>query len=148
MFLGFLNGSYPSTNFKHKPKKKKKDTPLLTWKEYRGHYLDACLELEGRGRFRQPECAKLNCRSILTDRRVPPDANVSRTFRCLDCFGNGLYCQQCLVSDHLLNPLHRIEVREPCQIHRIILINYLVPRNGRHLSSDQYLFVIWVIVYN
>jgi hypothetical protein len=32
------------------------DVPLLTWKEFFGDYLDACLILEGRGRFHQSWC--------------------------------------------------------------------------------------------
>jgi hypothetical protein len=41
-------------------RKLSQDTPLLTWKKYRGDYLDACLILEGRGRF-YTSCANSNC---------------------------------------------------------------------------------------
>ena len=80
-----------------------KDTPLLTWKEHRDEYLDACLVLNGRGRAFK-SCTNLKC--------VSP-ASSTPTFRCQDCFGCGRYCKECIVSAHYLNPLHRIEVSLP-----------------------------------
>jgi hypothetical protein len=97
------------------------DTPLLTWKEYRGNYLDACLELEGRGRFFRVNtraCTNASCAALLPTASGTMDSNLTRTFRCLDCFGHGMYCQQCIVSLHMLNPLHHIEVRNPVQVLR------------------------------
>ncbi|KAF8059256.1 hypothetical protein FPV67DRAFT_1675319 [Lyophyllum atratum] len=61
---------------------KNSDNPLLTWINYRDKYLDAMLQLEGRGRFAET-CA--SCRD--------PEP----TYRCLDCHGRRM-------------PLHRIEV--------------------------------------
>ena len=74
------------------------DLPLLTWKKYRGEYLDACLILEGRGRFHE-SCANTKCCQGST-----------ATFRCVDCFGYSMFCKDCIVSAHYINPLHRIEV--------------------------------------
>ncbi|THU88514.1 hypothetical protein K435DRAFT_679647 [Dendrothele bispora CBS 962.96] len=34
---------------------------------------------------------------------------VEPTFRCVDCFDNRLVCQDCCVTSHATNPLHRIE---------------------------------------
>lgn len=81
------------------------DSPLLTWTKYRGNYLDACLILEGRGRFYDSSaCGNPKCCS--------EPGYSSPTFRCLDCFGNGLLCQECIVSLHHINPLHRIQVKD------------------------------------
>lgn len=77
-----------------------KDVPLLTWKQYRNEYLDACLTLNGRGRHDKcstcPKCQKAN-----------------PTFRCQDCFGFALYCKTCISDHHRNEPLHFLEVRPP-----------------------------------
>jgi hypothetical protein len=72
--------------------------PLLTWMEFRGDYLDACLTLDGRGRFLNA-CANPKCAQGSTP-----------AFRCLDCFGYSMFCKDCIISAHHINPLHRIEV--------------------------------------
>ena len=92
---------------------------MLTWKEYRGEYLDACLILEGRGRFFKT-CANANCGTSST---------VTPTFRCLDCFGYGLYCRQCIVTAHQVNPLHQIEVKTPFNFRN--LFTYECPLLGK-----------------
>jgi hypothetical protein len=37
--------------------------------------------------------------------------NLEGVYRCADCLGTGLWCQSCLLSDHIQHPLHRVEVR-------------------------------------
>ena len=81
-------------------KKHSQDSPLLTWTKYRGDYLDACLILESRGRFSE-SCGNPNCGS---------EPGFTPTFRCLDCFGNALFCKECIIFLHHINPLHRIQV--------------------------------------
>lgn len=74
-----------------------KDAPLLTWKQYRDKYIDACLTLDGRGRNNRC-CTGSKCQ------RSDP------TFRCRDCFGLALYCKACIINHHRNEPLHILEV--------------------------------------
>ena len=83
------------------------DAPLVTWKQYRQEYLDACLILDGRGR-RNGHCASAPCQ------RSGP------SFRCRDCFGNRLFCKACIVEHHRDQPLHILEVN-----YRTVLIQNL-----------------------
>jgi len=32
------------------------------------------------------------------------------TYRCIDCDGSGLYCDDCIQEAHLFSPLHRLQV--------------------------------------
>ena len=74
-----------------------KDFPLLAWSRLdREDYLSELLRLEGRCGVSE------NC---LSCRRQPAQ------FRCDDCFGLGMYCQECVVVRHGNNPLHRLKVR-------------------------------------
>jgi len=73
------------------------DAPLVTWKQYRNEYLDACIMLEGRGRY-SACCAGWGCNES------------NAIFRCCDCFGLALYCQTCILRRHDDQPLHIIEV--------------------------------------
>ncbi|KIL56755.1 hypothetical protein M378DRAFT_88857, partial [Amanita muscaria Koide BX008] len=75
---------------------------LISWKEHRQEYLDACLGLDGRGRFSH-DCAEC---------QIP-----HATYRCRDCFGNRLYCLPCLLKQHRNHPLHRIEVWNDCKVY-------------------------------
>lgn len=77
-----------------------KDAPLLTWKQYRDKYLDACLVLDGRGRHHQC-CTSSGCQQS------------NPTFRCRDCFGLALYCKACIIDHHRNGPLHFLEVWRP-----------------------------------
>ncbi|KAF9488152.1 hypothetical protein BDN71DRAFT_1499587 [Pleurotus eryngii] len=72
------------------------DTPLLTWKlQYRQHYLDAALLLDGHGRHNLQGCT--SCQ----------DPNP--IYRCLDCHGYWMYYQKCIVEIHHSKPLHLLE---------------------------------------
>ena len=77
-----------------------KDAPLLTWKQYRDEYLDACLTLDGRGRH-------YKCSTCAICQKSNP------TFRCRDCFGLSLYCKACILNHHRNEPLHFLEVLLP-----------------------------------
>ena len=77
-----------------------KDVPLLTWKQYRDEYLDACLTLDGRGRH-------YKCSTCAICQKSNP------TFRCHDCFGLSLYCKACILNHHRNEPLHFLEVLLP-----------------------------------
>ncbi|KAF8058561.1 hypothetical protein FPV67DRAFT_1565454 [Lyophyllum atratum] len=74
---------------------KNSDTPLLTWIDYRDRYLDAKLQLEGRGRFAE-KCASCG--------------DIEPIYRCIDCHGRRVVCRHCLLRDHGDQPLHRIEI--------------------------------------
>ncbi|KAH7906698.1 hypothetical protein BJ138DRAFT_1219360 [Hygrophoropsis aurantiaca] len=81
------------------PKKRKRtagDRPLLLWLAERDDFLQELLRSEGRGDYAE----HLPCHSC-------PEAQP--TFRCEDCFGRNLYCHQCIVNVHTINPLHRIQ---------------------------------------
>ncbi|KAG6824159.1 hypothetical protein H0H92_007816, partial [Tricholoma furcatifolium] len=73
------------------------DNPLGTWSEsYRDAYLDAFFGLEGRGRMYTQGCTVCG--------------NPDPQWRCLDCHGCRMVCQDCLISKHKDEPTHRIEV--------------------------------------
>jgi hypothetical protein len=72
------------------------DNPLRCWQQSEiTLYLEEMIRLEGRG----GETICFRCGSG------------EAVFRCNDCLGAGLWCQPCLLVDHMRNPLHRIEVR-------------------------------------
>ncbi|KZP14909.1 hypothetical protein FIBSPDRAFT_751237, partial [Athelia psychrophila] len=64
------------------------------WEHERDHYLDELMGLEGRGRF-QSACA--GC------------IQTQPAYRCKDCVHGALWCQDCVVHEHRLNPLHVVE---------------------------------------
>ena len=73
------------------------DFPLLTWSKLdREDYLSELLRLEG-------QCG-------VSD--VCPGCKLQAAgFRCEDCFGLHMYCQECTVTRHSEHPLHRLRVR-------------------------------------
>jgi len=98
-----------------------KDFPLLVWSRLdREDYLSELLRLEGRCGVSE------NC---LSCRRQPA------RFRCDDCFGLGMYCQECIVVCHGNNPLHHPKVRYSIGINYIELTS---ERNGMvHMLNTQ-----------
>ena len=101
-----------------------KDAPLMTWVKHRQEYLDACLILDGRGRFASC-CANINCLAA------------SPMHRCRDCFGQRLYCQTCILGLHQSLPLHRIQVSF-CRDLQIRLKNDVESRNGLKHTFSRY----------
>lgn len=69
--------------------------PIAHWAEELDNYLDALMELEGRGHF-QGEYASCG--------KARP------AYHCKDCTHGALWCKGCLVLKHRLNLLHIIEV--------------------------------------
>jgi hypothetical protein len=72
------------------------DDPLRQWMPERDNYLQELLRLDGR--------AGLGGNCGLCHAEGPE-------YRCEDCFGGSIFCQQCTVNLHACMPLHRIEVR-------------------------------------
>ncbi|KAG1866481.1 hypothetical protein C8R48DRAFT_747671 [Suillus tomentosus] len=65
-----------------------------TWIPERQAFLDETLRLEGRGN------AGISCCCGLA----------APLFRCRDCFGTQMFCQECVLQSHTNNPLHRIDM--------------------------------------
>ncbi|KAG6836043.1 hypothetical protein H0H93_012007 [Arthromyces matolae] len=87
------------SGIKIKPAKRylNSDLPLLTWKDsYRDAYLDSLLTLDGRGRFVGKGC--VGCGEKTTG------------YRCLDCHGRRMICEECVIERHQREPTHRLEV--------------------------------------
>jgi hypothetical protein len=67
------------------------DPPLVEWmKNYRDTYLDEILRHDGRGGVTQCSACKADA-----------------TYKCKDCFGCQLLCQECYTTKHHLLPFHR-----------------------------------------
>lgn len=70
---------------------------MAEWLPYRESFLDEMLRHEGLGDFDTlPPC--IDC------------GEASASFKCADCFGQGLLCQECTVKAHRLLPLHGTKV--------------------------------------
>ncbi|KAH7906396.1 hypothetical protein BJ138DRAFT_1016290, partial [Hygrophoropsis aurantiaca] len=67
----------------------------MQWLSERSVFLSEFLRLDGRGDFTEDAC------SCSPQKRA--------VYRCKDCFGLRLQCQDCIVLGHATNPLHRIE---------------------------------------
>jgi hypothetical protein len=74
---------------------------MQTFIHHREDYLKLSMILKGRGDHVPPSC------STCPSDQMPEEP----TFRCLDC-QQGLTCQDCCVSQHQFNPLHRIQVHK------------------------------------
>jgi hypothetical protein len=74
---------------------------MAQWRNGRcDRFMDELIRLQSRGEFRnQTKCA--NC---------PRTSGHDLVYQCKDCFTDVLFCQECLVSSHRDNPLHRVEV--------------------------------------
>ncbi|KAG1736656.1 uncharacterized protein EDB91DRAFT_1249957 [Suillus paluster] len=70
------------------------DAPLLAWIPERQVFLDETLHLKGRG----------NAGDLCYCGLPAP------VFRCCDCFGMRMLCNQCVLHSHMSNPLHRIDM--------------------------------------
>ncbi|KAF8169323.1 hypothetical protein K438DRAFT_1983394 [Mycena galopus ATCC 62051] len=92
-------GPAPSVGAKDKGSKVKPSDPSLSqWRAKRDTYLSVLLRRDGTGEGGRSEpvlCPA--CRTRVAE------------FRCRDCFGDVMYCNGCIVSAHLENPLHQIE---------------------------------------
>ena len=97
-------------------------------KEHQDEYLDACLVLDGCRWFFNL-CANLKCESHLSTTATP-------SFRCQECFGYGVYCKEYIVSAHILNLLHRIEVRDPVSLRIVNLYTWLVGMENTFLQAN------------
>lgn len=82
-------------SFKAPPHCNFQDAPLKTWVDYREHYIDEMMGLEGRGRL-QASCAGCNIAHPI--------------YRCKDCLHGCLWCSSCILEKHRMQPLHMIEV--------------------------------------
>ena len=70
---------------------------LFEWLSYRNSFLDELLRHEGFGDSAgSPLCGSCG--------------RAEGTIKCNDCFSQLLYCQQCIVKEHVNLPLHRIKV--------------------------------------
>ncbi|KIJ58413.1 hypothetical protein HYDPIDRAFT_81314, partial [Hydnomerulius pinastri MD-312] len=58
-------------------------------------YLDELIRLEGRGDAVDSVCVQ--CREL------------PALIRCDDCFGQAMYCERCVVGQHVKTPLHRVK---------------------------------------
>lgn len=71
---------------------------MKTWlKHARQSYLDELSRRDGLGNLNEPGLCR-NCEKL------------EGTIRCKECSGSMLLCEECAISSHQRNPLHRIEV--------------------------------------
>ncbi|KAF8149064.1 hypothetical protein B0H34DRAFT_734685 [Crassisporium funariophilum] len=77
-------------------KKRRTDHPLRNWLEEREQFLSESLRLEGKG-DNGSECS--HCQQL----------EPSAVYRCLDCDGVDMVCEECLLTIHRRNGLHRIQ---------------------------------------
>ncbi|THU93004.1 hypothetical protein K435DRAFT_671013, partial [Dendrothele bispora CBS 962.96] len=77
------------------------DRPVLAWLKLRDRILAAFMTLKGRGQNISPTCQF--CATSKSQDTKPP------LYRCRECHGQCLMCEDCIVSQHWANPLHRIE---------------------------------------
>jgi hypothetical protein len=77
------------------------DQPLRSWIPCRKEYGAILMQRHGRGVLQGQPCPTCPRNS----------QNIDPEFRCSDCFGGRLLCQDCMVRVHEHSPLHHIEVR-------------------------------------
>ncbi|KAF6749127.1 hypothetical protein DFP72DRAFT_1073682 [Ephemerocybe angulata] len=81
------------------------DDPLALFTPYIDTFLDELLRLDGLGDAGAGSvvtCCGAVCKTAFTSQSK--DA-----YRCRDCFNTGVWCLDCLLENHKLDPLHRIE---------------------------------------
>ncbi|KAG1843694.1 hypothetical protein C8R48DRAFT_618502 [Suillus tomentosus] len=66
------------------------------WLGDRDYYLAELIRLDGRGDYTSDSCCQC-------------DVSAPAQFRCDDCCDMQLYCQNCIVVNHLRSPTHRIK---------------------------------------
>jgi hypothetical protein len=74
-----------------------RDELFSSWMSERNRYLAEMVMMEGRG-------------DAIYQEHCPQCGTNQADYRCLDCFGEDLYCSSCLVSAHRHIPFHVIEV--------------------------------------
>lgn len=93
---------------------------MQDWLPYRDRYLDELLRHEGKNGISDPPCSR--CQVGAGD------------FKCQDCFGNTLHCQQCILDCHRNLPLHRLLVSNTSTMSCFCIHAYC--RNGQaHFST-------------
>ncbi|KIJ55079.1 hypothetical protein M422DRAFT_152098, partial [Sphaerobolus stellatus SS14] len=70
--------------------------PLLDWLDHRAMYLNQLMRYDVPAEDTASECS---CCDWLQP----------QVFQCLDCFGLGMHCQECMLMQHRSNPLHHVE---------------------------------------
>ncbi|KAJ8584343.1 hypothetical protein M405DRAFT_866304 [Rhizopogon salebrosus TDB-379] len=91
-----VDDGYVEAHDRSKRKRTAGDHPLLLWIHDRDLFLLEFLRHEGRG----DHASATTCWKCHLD--LP-------RFRCTDCLGTELYCQNCIVASHAENPVHRIQ---------------------------------------
>ncbi|KAF8078862.1 hypothetical protein FPV67DRAFT_1558069 [Lyophyllum atratum] len=76
------------------------DNPLRLWEAQIDTYLHELLRLEG------PADAPLCCAKCLDAQSLPVDPQ--QLYQCTDCSTGLLYCRDCMVRDHSVQPFHRV----------------------------------------
>ncbi|KAJ7020502.1 hypothetical protein C8F04DRAFT_1274966 [Mycena alexandri] len=74
------------------------DVSLDNWRHKRDAYLSTLVRAHGPAGASLSVCP--GCQGL--SKSLPQ-------FRCRDCFGGVIYCQECIVKKHAENPLHRLE---------------------------------------
>lgn len=95
---------------------KKKARPVQDWLPKRQEYADELLRHDGLGDSGQLSTC-LQCQ------------NHNGTIKCRDCFGQGLYCRQCVITSHTFLPLHRLSVSQS-QLSPIYTNTHMYSRRG------------------
>ncbi|KAG1738072.1 uncharacterized protein EDB91DRAFT_1249369 [Suillus paluster] len=72
------------------------DNPLLMWLGDHDYYLAELIRLDGQGDYTSDSCCQCNVSALAQ-------------FRCNDCCDMQLYCQNCIVINHLQSPTHCIK---------------------------------------
>ncbi|KAJ7025057.1 hypothetical protein C8F04DRAFT_1269664 [Mycena alexandri] len=94
----------PPTRRKKKSDLKPSDKTMHEWRGLRDEYLRVLLRLEGAGDADLAPC--------------PCCKERPATFRCKQCFGDEMYCQECTVQMHAKHPLHVIDEWNGDMFHR------------------------------
>ena len=71
--------------------------PIQEWLQYQQEFIDEFIHLDSLGEQGQL-VACIHC------------GENDGTVRCGDCFGQGLYCTNCIVMSHVFLPLHRLSM--------------------------------------
>ncbi|KAK7016258.1 CxC2 domain-containing protein [Favolaschia claudopus] len=95
MDLGGFFPRPPSPPPKRAAPYKPADNVLHEFRALRDEYLHELLRLDGCGDASEDKC--------------PACDTGTPTIRCMECFGELLYCPSCCVARHAENPLHRVE---------------------------------------
>ncbi|KAI0686696.1 hypothetical protein C8T65DRAFT_590939 [Cerioporus squamosus] len=100
------------------------DEPLRAWIPFRDQYLDAVLRHEGRG-WARTATACVRC-----EQHAP-------AFRCKECVGGDMLCQECLVDTHAHLPLHRVQKWEGTFFKKVALRDLGLFLRPAHLDGSK-----------